>query len=104
MTSIPQKPPPQPDPTGLPAAPPTKPLADNPEALARLGAELLRRAEESQPALAAAWDDLMARWGIHGTPVGVARLRELIRRDAGGKPVDNEFSRELIALREKCRP
>jgi len=74
------------------------------DALASLGAELLRRAEESQPALETAWDELMAAWGIHGEPLGVQRLRESIRQQSGGKPDDNEFSRELIALREQRRP
>jgi len=74
------------------------------DALASLGAELLRRAEESQPAMEAAWDDLMATWGIHGKPLGVRRLRESIEQESGGKPDDNEFSRELIAPREDRRP
>ena len=74
------------------------------DALASLGAELLRRAEESQPALETAWDELMATWGIHGEPLGVQRLRETIQQESGGKPDDNEFSRELIALREERRP
>jgi hypothetical protein len=74
------------------------------DALASLGAELLRRAEESQPALETAWDELMAAWGIHGEPLGVQRLRETIHQESGGKPDDNEFSRELIALREERRP
>ena len=74
------------------------------KALASLGAELLRRAEESQPALEAAWDELMASWGIRGEPVGVERLREMIRDESGQEPIDNEFSRELIALREERGP
>jgi hypothetical protein len=74
------------------------------DALASLGAELLRRAEESQPALETAWDELMATWGIHGEPVGVHRLRETIQQESGGKPDGNEFSRELIAQREERRP
>ncbi len=74
------------------------------EALASLGAELLRRAEESQPALETAWDELMATWGIHGEPVGIQRLRETIQQESGGNPDDSEFSRELIGLREERRP
>ena len=46
----------------------------------------------------------MATWGIHGEPLGVQRLRETIQQESGGKPDDNEFSRELIALREERRP
>src|SRR6516225_5059643 len=74
------------------------------DALASLGAELLRRAEESQPALETAWDGLMATWGIHGEPLGVQRLRESIQQELGAKPDDNAFSRELIAVREERWP
>jgi hypothetical protein len=74
------------------------------DALASLGAELLRRAAESQPALETAWDGLMGIWDIHGEPPGVQRLRESIQQEFGGTPDDNEFSRELIALREERRP
>ncbi len=70
-------------------------------ALESLGAELLRRAEESQPLLEAAWDELMAKWGVHGEPIGIQRLRELIQQECGSKPADNTLSRELIALREE---
>jgi hypothetical protein len=80
------------------------PSSDSHDALARLGAELLRRAEESQPALETAWDELLARWGIYGEPVGVERLRASIRDELGGRPDDNSFSRELIELREDRRP
>ena len=67
--------------------------------LARLGAELLRRAEEAQPIIETAWDELMQRWGIQGEPVGVQRLRTMIQNECGAKPGDNAFSRELIAQR-----
>jgi hypothetical protein len=77
---------------------------DQPNALASLGAELLRRAKESQPALEAAWDELLAKWAIHGQPVAIERLRERIQQESGSKPEDNSLSRELIALREECRP
>jgi hypothetical protein len=71
--------------------------------LARLGAELLRRAEETQPVTESAWDELMACWGIHGRPVGVQRLRAMIQNECGAKPDDSAFSRELIAQREDRR-
>jgi hypothetical protein len=74
------------------------------DALASLGAELLRRAAEGQPALETAWDGLLAAWGVQGEPPGVQSLRESIQREFGGKPADNEFSRELIARREERRP
>ena len=52
-----------------------------PNAVESLGSELLRRAQESQPALEAAWDELMASWGVHGQPVGIQRLREMFDGD-----------------------
>jgi hypothetical protein len=73
-------------------------------ALAFLGAELCRRAEESQPALATAWDELMEIWGIHGEPLDLQRVRDLIQQESGGNLADNAFSHELIARREECRP
>lgn len=71
------------------------------ETLACLGADLLRRAEESQPATERAWDELMTRWGIHGEPVGVERLRDLIQEECGKNSNGNAFSRELIEAREE---
>ena len=90
-------------PTGPPggASDPSREERGAPESL---GAELLRRAEESQPGLEAAWDELMVRWGVHGQPVGIQRLRAMIQEECGSKPEDNAFSRELIALREELRP
>jgi hypothetical protein len=72
--------------------------------LAPLGADLLRRARESQPALEAAWDALLEKWGVRGEPVGIQRLRAMIGDECGSKPEDNMFSRELITLREEHRP
>jgi hypothetical protein len=77
---------------------------DERSALQSLGAELLRRAQESQPVLEASWDELLAKWGVHGRPVGIQRLREMIEADCGTRPEDNAFSRELITLREEGRP
>ena len=77
---------------------------DEHRALASLGADLLRRARESQPALEAAWDALLVKWGVHGDPLGIQRLRAMIADECGTKPEDNAFSRELIALREEHRP
>lgn len=79
------------------------PSDTEPDALACLGAELLRRAKESQPDLERAWNDLMASWGIRGEPIGTERLRALIQQECGTDPDDNAFSRELIALREERR-
>lgn len=77
---------------------------NDPEPLASLGAELLRRAAESQTALETAWDELMAAWGIQGEPVGIEQLRARIQQECGANPQDNAFSRELIALREERHP
>lgn len=79
----------------------TRPINAGPTAaaLASLGADLLRRAEDSRPALESTWDELMARWGVIGNPVGAERVRDLIRQERGEGPDDIEFSRELIALR-----
>lgn len=74
-----------------------------PEPLASLGAELLRRAAESQAVLETAWDELMSAWGIQGEPVGIEQLRARIQQECGTNPQDNAFSRELIALREEHR-
>jgi len=71
------------------------------DSLAGLGAELLRRAEESQPVIETAWDYLMARWGLHGQPLGVQRLRAMIQEECGANPEDNAFSRQLIAQRKE---
>jgi hypothetical protein len=80
------------------------PVRDQRNALESLGAELLRRAEESQPVLEAAWDELMARWGVRGQPIGIQRVRERIQGECGSEPEDNALSRELITLREEHRP
>jgi hypothetical protein len=76
---------------------------NEPEPLARLGAELLHRAADSQAVLEAAWDELMAAWGIQGEPVGIEPLRARIQQECGTNPQENAFSRELIALREEHR-
>jgi hypothetical protein len=82
---------------------PERPETPAHSSLARLGADLLRRADESQPALDAAWDHLMTDWNVRGEPVGVERLRLMIQTETGENPADNDFSRELIALREERR-
>jgi hypothetical protein len=80
------------------------PLCDDRKILETLGAELLRRAEESQSALGAAWDDLMAQWGVQGPPIPIQRLREMFEEDDGSKLDNKSLSSELIAIREESRP
>ena len=65
-----------------------EPTGENRSALASLGAKLLRRAEENQaeenqPGLEAAWDELLASWGIQGEPVGIEQLRATIQSESG---------------------
>jgi hypothetical protein len=100
-------PPKNPEPSGtsaeaessVPAGGASEAARQEADALACIGAELLRRATESQPALQAAWNELMTRWGIRGEPVGVQRLRAMIQAESGSNPDDNALTRELIALR-----
>jgi hypothetical protein len=68
--------------------------------IARLGAELLLRSEESQAEMQSAWKKLLGEWNIHGTPFGVQQLRELMQRESGTVSKNNDFSRELIARRQ----
>jgi hypothetical protein len=100
--NVSEQPAPFEQPTGQPGCGSATP-PNEPDALARLGAELLRRARESQPDLERAWNELMASWGVHGEPIGAERLRALIQEECGVNPEDNAFSRELIALREERR-
>ena len=96
---------------GLDAAAPVAPLCSGSDAshnekaaLASLGAHLLKRATESQPAMEAAWEELMASWGIAGEPIDLQQLRALIQQESRANLVDNAFTRELIALRADRRP
>jgi hypothetical protein len=70
------------------------------ETPAERGARLLRDAKADQPALSATGAKAFAEMGIEGEPVGVARLREMMT-ECGIKPENNEFSREIIAMREE---
>jgi hypothetical protein len=71
------------------------------DSLARLGAELLRRSEDGQAEMKSAWKKLLHDWNIHGEPIGAQQLRELIQRETGNIPENNEFSRDLIAQRQE---
>jgi hypothetical protein len=70
------------------------------EASAERGARLLRDAKASQPAIDAATAKVFAEMGITGDPVGHEKLRQLML-ECGIDPEGNEFSREIIAMREE---
>ena len=64
------------------------------------GARLIREAAESHADIVAGWKKLMENLGIQGQPIGAKKLRELLLA-SGINPDDNEFSRDLIAMREE---
>jgi hypothetical protein len=64
------------------------------------GARLIREAEESHAEVVAAWEKFLQGLGIHGQPVGIKKLREMMIAD-GINPDDNAFSQEIIAMREE---
>jgi hypothetical protein len=74
-----------------------KPLEETP---AQRGARMLREADANQAEIAAGWARAMEQMGISGEPVGHEKLRAMIE-ECGIKPEDNEFSREIIAMREE---
>ena len=70
------------------------------ETPAQRGARMLREAKANQAAFSAAVAKAYAEMGIVGEPVGSEKLREMMAA-CGIKPEDNEFSREIIAMREE---
>jgi hypothetical protein len=77
-------------------------LQPNPVAMtpAERGAELLRLAKANQPAISAAVAKAFAEMGITAEPIGAEKVQEMMAA-CGIKPEDNEFSREIIAMREE---
>jgi hypothetical protein len=67
---------------------------------ANSGARLLREAKANQAAFSAGVAKAFAEMGITGEPVGAEKLREMMLA-CGIDPEDNEFSREIIAMREE---
>ena len=65
-----------------------------------LGEELIRQAREGHADFVAGWGKFMKELGIQGKPIGARKLREMLLQ-AGINPNDNEFSREIIAMREE---
>jgi hypothetical protein len=64
------------------------------------GARLIREARENHAKLAAGWRKFMDDLGIQGRPIGAKNLRAMLL-EAGINPENNEFSREIIAMREE---
>lgn len=67
---------------------------------AERGAWLLREASLHQAQMAAGWAKTMEEMGISGEPIGAEKMQELIAA-CGIKPQDNEFSRDIIDMREE---
>ena len=66
---------------------------------AERGAEIMRRAKLSAPAVAAIWEKVAKEIGIdHLKPISAEKLREMMIAE-GINPEDNEFSREIIRMR-----
>jgi 3-methyladenine DNA glycosylase/8-oxoguanine DNA glycosylase len=71
------------------------------ETPAERGARAILMARLSHPAAVAILDEVKKQLGIeHVKPVGAEKLQEMMR-EAGIKPEDNEFSREIIRMREE---
>ncbi len=77
-----------------------EPRAETP---AERGARMRLEAELEAPAIEALAKRVFEQMGITGEFIGVEKLREMMAA-RGIKPEDNEFSRELIAMRECSRP
>jgi cell division septum initiation protein DivIVA len=69
-------------------------------ASAQRGADLLREARRGQAEVAAGWAKALEQMGISGEPVGHEKLMQMML-ECGINPEDNEFSREIIAMREE---
>ena len=65
-----------------------------------LGEQLIREGREGQAEFVAGWSKFMEELGIQGQPIGAKKLREMLLAN-GIKPADNEFSRDIIAMREE---
>lgn len=61
---------------------------------------MLWESNNSQAAINAAVAQAYAEMGITGEPVGIEKLREMMRA-SGMDPKDNSFSREITAMREE---
>lgn len=64
------------------------------------GARLIREAAKSHADIVAGWKAFLRNLGVQGQPIGAKKLRELLL-EGGINPQDNEFSRDIIAMREE---
>jgi hypothetical protein len=65
--------------------------------------EMARPSRESQPALTAAWKQMLKDLGIpEMEPIGAEKLREMMLAE-GIRPEDNILSSEIIRLRDLTR-
>lgn len=64
------------------------------------GARLIREAARSHAAVEAGSESFLESLGIRGEPIGAKALRERLIAE-GVNPESNEFSREIIAMREE---
>ena len=80
-----------------------KPTARRSEAVdddIALAEEILKRGREEHADFVASWKKFMKQLGIRGKPIGGKKLRERLLKK-GFDPESNEFSREIIAMREE---
>ncbi len=66
----------------------------------KTGVEVIKEMAIDKRPLAEGFRKLMKRMGISGEPIPAEELQERMARD-GIRPEDNEFSRAIIAEREK---
>lgn len=64
------------------------------------GVRLLHEAGLHQLEIAAGWAKAMEQMGIRGKPIGAEKVQEMIAA-CGIKPEDNEFSRDIVEMREE---
>ena len=64
------------------------------------GSQMIRDARATQSAIDEATAKAFAEMGITAEPVGVEKLREMMRA-CGVRPEENLLSREIIAMREE---
>ena len=65
-----------------------------------LGEQLLREAREGQAEFVTGWREFLEELGVQGKPLGARQLREMLLQE-GINPENNEFSRDIIAMREE---